>query len=131
MALDLVQIRELYKKCHLFVLPSLSNHNIDELVETQGVVLQEAQACGCIPIATRVGGIPDSVHDRKDALLIQDRSHKEIADAIWYMLQHPEIWRSYQREGRRNVEKKFPADIIGKRMAKVLSEIINKSLYFQ
>ena len=111
-----------YQKAHIFILPSLSNP-IDQWVETQGVVLQEAQACGCIPVATRVGGIPECVNDKQDAILVKDRSSKAICEAVRYLLDRPEEWQSFQNNGRRNVELNFSADVIGKKMAGILRGI--------
>ncbi|MBA3014362.1 MAG: glycosyltransferase family 4 protein [Desulfobulbaceae bacterium] len=124
--LDLFEIQTLYRKVHLFVLPSINNRTPNEHVETQGVVLQEAQASGCIPIATRVGGIPECIHDKEDGLLIPDRSHRAITDAICYLLERPEQWPMYQTKGRQNVEERFAADVIGMRMAGLLTEIMEK-----
>ncbi len=114
------ELRNLYQKCHLFILTSLNNMGQQEWVETQGVVLQEAQASGCIPIATQVGGIPECINDQKDGLLIRDRSHRAIADAVLTMMAMPTAWPDYQRHGRRNVEERFSADVIGQRMASIL-----------
>lgn len=120
--LSLEEIRSLYQKCHLFVLPSVSSWYHNEHVETQGVVLQEAQASGCIPIATRVGGIPECLNDKEDSILIKDRSSRAIFDAVKYLLNRPEEWSNYQKKGRYNVEQNFSASVIGRRM----SEILNK-----
>ncbi len=114
------QLRHLYQTCHLFVLASLNNEGRHEHVETQGVVLQEAQASGCIPIATRVGGIPECINDQKDGLLIRDRSHRAIADAVLAMMAVSASWPDYQKRGRLNVEERFSADVIGQRMASIL-----------
>lgn len=122
--LDLSSIQKLYQECHLFVLPSLNNRNHNEPVETQGVVLQEAQASGCIPIATRVGGIPECVNDKKDGILIKDRSCRAIVEAVCYLMERPELWELYQIKGRQNVENKFSAGKIGKRMAELISELM-------
>jgi len=121
--LDLAAIRILYQQCCLFVLPSLKNRAPNQHVETQGVVLQEAQASGCIPIATKVGGIPECIHDKNDGILISDRSHRAIANAICYLLERPEQWLSYQSNGRKNVEERFSADLIGGRMAEFLKGV--------
>ena len=48
------ELASVYQNHHLFVLSSISTMRGCD--ETQGVVLQEAQASGCIPIATRIGG---------------------------------------------------------------------------
>ncbi len=124
--LDQAAKNVLYQQCNLFILPSLNDRTLRGPVETQGVVLQEAQASGCIPIATRVGGIPECINDKEDGLLVPDRSHRAIADAICYLLARPEQWPSYQTKGRRNVEERFSADVIGERMAKLLTEVMVK-----
>ena len=123
-ALELADIRALYQKCHLFILPSLSNRTPYDWVETQGVVLQEAQASGCIPIATWVGGIPECVHDKEDAILVRDRSSLAICEAVQYLLARPEEWSRYQENGRRNVEDNFSAHVIGRKMAANLKAAI-------
>lgn len=121
--LDLVALRELYASCHLFVLTSLTGTGASPWIETQGVVLQEAQASGCIPIATRTGGIPECITDGLDGLLVEERSHRAIADAIRHLLAHPERWAELQHNGRRTVEERFSADVIGRRMAAILEEL--------
>ncbi len=118
-------LKNLFSSCQLFVLPSVSNKRHDEHVETQGVVLQEAQACGCIPIATRVGGIPECLNHEHDALLVKDRSSRAIADAVCKLVDHSEKWQQYQRNGRQNVEQNFSATVIGKKMAAILRQHAN------
>ncbi len=119
--LDSSKLLELYHTCHLFVLPSISTRYH---TETQGVVLQEAQASGCIPIATRVGGIPECVNHQIDALLVKEKSSRSISDAVLFLMCHPDQWESYQLNGRRNVESRFHADVIGNRMASNLRKLL-------
>lgn len=107
------QVKPLYQACHLYVLPSVAT-------ETQGVVLQEAQASGCIPIATRVGGVPECVTDGEDAFLVRPRSSRDIVRAVMALRSTQDSWLDIQRAGRRNVEKRFSADVIGERMAVAL-----------
>ena len=116
------KLLELYHASHLLVLASVSHPGNREHTETQGVVLQEAQASGCIPIATRVGGIPECIHHGQDGLLVEDRSHRALAEAIEYMLEHRDEWPSFQAQGRQNVEDRFSADAVGARMARILRE---------
>ena len=112
-------LKALYHQAHLFVLPSLSSKNGSH-EETQGVVLQEAQASGCLVIATNVGGIPECIHDHVDALLIKDRSSKELVSAIKFYLGHPGDWSKFQKKARENVEKNFSSDIVGLSMKNIL-----------
>jgi glycosyltransferase involved in cell wall biosynthesis len=113
------ELLRLYHHSHLFILSSVSSKN-NHHEETQGVVLQEAQASGCIPIATKVGGIPECVNHKRDSLLVRDRSSKNIVAAINYLLDQPNEWKSYQQHGRINVELNFSADVIGSKMKDIL-----------
>ncbi len=113
-------LRELYQRCQLFVLASVGSTGVAEHVETQGVVLQEAQASGCIPIATRVGGIPECITDGVDGMLITDRSHRAIATAIRELCDKSDEWESMRRCGRTNVEERFSAERVGEQMAVIL-----------
>lgn len=121
--LSMEGLRELYQTCHLFVLSSIASRGGH--IETQGVVLQESQASGCIPIAARVGGIPECINEHVDALLFRQKSSRELADAILYILARPDEWHSYQAAGRENVEQRYAADVIGAKMASVLQAAID------
>lgn len=111
----------LYQQHHCFVLPSITSTGGH--VETQGVVLQEAQASGCIPIASRVGGIPECLNHEQDALLVSQKSSRALADAVQFLLDRPEQWQGLQKAGRENVERNYAADLIGDRMASILRTI--------
>ncbi|MCF8026442.1 MAG: glycosyltransferase family 4 protein [Desulfobacteraceae bacterium] len=120
-AMSFDKLSGMYHQAHLFILASLGGQ-YNKWTETQGVVLQEAQASGCIPIATRVGGIPECVNHGQDAMLVSEKSSRAISEAVLYLLAHPEQWRFYQENGRKNVEQNFSAEVIGARMAEILRE---------
>ena len=110
----------LYHECHLFVLGSTDSGRGDH-VETQGVVLQEAQASGCIPIASNVGGIPECITDGVDGFLVPQKSSKSIVKIIEQLLASSvEEWTQYQYAGRALVERKFSSDIVGLEMVAIL-----------
>lgn len=121
--LEPAELLALYHQSDLFVLPSIDNHH-GRHVETQGVVLQEAQASGCIPIASRVGGIPECLNDRRDALLVKQKSSRAIADAVRYLLEQVEDWSHFRAAGRGNVEERFSARVVGEKMKEILDGAI-------
>jgi glycosyltransferase involved in cell wall biosynthesis len=65
---------DLYRTHDVFVLPSLSEGTPRTLVE--------ARALGCPVVASRVGGIPTSVADGQDGLLVPPRDPQALAEAI-------------------------------------------------
>lgn len=69
---------ELYRSHDVFVLPSLSEGTPRTLVE--------ARSFGCPAVATRAGGIPSSVRDGENGLLVEPNDARGLAAAIERML---------------------------------------------
>jgi glycosyltransferase involved in cell wall biosynthesis len=65
---------EMYRNHDVFVLPSLSEGTPRTLVE--------ARAFGCPAVATSVGGIPSSLRDGQNGLLVEPRDPRGLAAAI-------------------------------------------------
>lgn len=115
-------LKRLYHQSHVFVLPSVVNPGGH--VETQGVVLQEAQASGCIVVGSDVGGIPECINDGVDAFVVKPKSSRELAQKITSIYQNPEQWDVIRSAGRKNVESRYAADVIGREMARLLKSLI-------
>lgn len=116
------ELKEFYYQSHVFVFPSIDTPGGP--VETQGVVLQEAQATGCIPVASRTGGIVECLNHGCDALLVKQQSSRELCEAIVWLLERPEVWEKFQQNGRLNVERNYSSEIIGEKMAALLENVI-------
>ena len=99
------EVRSLYDKSHIFILPSIRAKNGNE--EAQGLVLQEAQAAGLPVISTLVGGIPEGVLDGQTGFLVPQKDADAIAEKLEYLIMHPEIWPEMGRKGREFVEQNF------------------------
>jgi len=61
--------------------------------ETQGVVLIESFACGKPVIATRTGGVLDTVN-QNNGILVSPQNEDELLEAILYMLDHHQNYDS-------------------------------------
>ena len=114
---------DLYRRSHVFILPSVGS-GLDDHTETQGVVIQEAQASGVIVTASRVGGIPECVDEGRSAFLFEDRNPEAIADAVSAVMDHPEKWRRWQDAGRAWVEARFDVEVLGERMGRLYAQIL-------
>lgn len=97
-------VQPLLQQAHLFVLASVT---VEGDREGQGLVLQEAQACGLPIVATRHGAFPEGVREGESALLVPERDPEALAGAIVQLLQKPEQWAEMGRAGRRFVEERF------------------------
>lgn len=77
----------------MLVLPSLS--------EGTPHVLAEARARSLPVIASRVGGIPSSVSDKEDGLLVEPRDAEGLAVAIGRIIRDGQLRRTMIRTGRK------------------------------
>lgn len=79
------QPAEWMRAIDVFVLPSLSEGFSNSLLE--------AMACGCCPVASRVGGTPELVNDGESGILFEPGNLNELSDVLVYLMQHPEKQR--------------------------------------
>ncbi|MEQ1855823.1 MAG: glycosyltransferase [Longimicrobiales bacterium] len=110
-----------YAEAHVFLLPSVRDET-GHHEETQGVVLQEAQASGKIIVASRTGGIPECLEEGVSAFLVPDRNGDAIAAALAQIAERPEEWPAWQERGRQWVESRFDARVIGQRLWDIYNE---------
>lgn len=61
-------------------------------------------------VATRVGGIPEMVVDRETGLLVGKENTKALAEAVSYLLQHPEMAVRMGKSARSRVLEAFDFD---------------------
>ncbi len=71
----------LFQKASIVVLPYID--------ATQSGVIPIAYAYSKPVIATRVGGLPDVIHDGQTGFLVEPKSAQEIASKILYLYDHP------------------------------------------
>ncbi|HET9498279.1 MAG TPA: glycosyltransferase, partial [Candidatus Limnocylindria bacterium] len=83
----------------LAVLPSLR--------EAQGIALLEAMAARVPVVASRVGGIPETIRDGVDGLLVPSADPAMLASAIVRLANDADLRSRLAASGRRRVEDRF------------------------
>ncbi len=116
------EVRSLYQRAHVFVLPSIVSASGDE--EGQALVLCEAQACGLPVVATSIGGIPETVVPGRSALLVRQRDPEAMAAALVELAGRSDDWPSMGRAGRRHVEQRFDLEKLNDRLVEVYQQVI-------
>lgn len=112
-------IPELLNASDIFVLPSLS--------EALPSSVMEASACAKPVVASRVGGIPDIVLDKKTGILIEPASENELRDALNKLLQNEGLRERMGREGRRYMETRFNWKDIVLRYERLYDEVTKQN----
>src|SRR5207245_4877759 len=93
-------VRRLMGSAHIFLLTSVS---IEGDQEGQGLLLQEAQACGLPVIATEHGAFPEGLVSGKSGFLVPERNPQAIAERLSFLIEHPEPWPAMGHSGRKFV----------------------------
>lgn len=88
--------------CDVFVLPSY----------TEGFpnVILESMACGCAIISTKVGAIPELLHEDshgKYGILIHPQNEKELFDALRTLIYDEKLKTQCRKNSRRRVYEKY------------------------
>ncbi len=86
----------------LAVLPSLR--------EAQGIALLEAMAARVPAVASRVGGIPETIRDGVDGLLVPPATPAALAETIVRLAHDPGLRVRLAAKGRLRVEDRFSLD---------------------
>lgn len=71
------------------------------------IVLREAASCGLVPIATRMGGLPDSVDDNESGFLTEMRDVPAMSARLEQLLTDPHLRASMGRASREKMVREF------------------------
>jgi len=113
-----------YQSADVFVLSSISSQEF-LFKETQGVVIQEAQASGALVIATRVGGIPECIDHGVNGLLIDEKSSDQIAEKVLWLIDNQDHWDQIRFQARRHVEEHYSIELIGEKLIRYYKSLIS------
>jgi len=90
----------LYASAHVFVLPSVS-------LESFGLVVAEAMAAGLPVITSDFGPLPEINLAGETGLVVPTRNAGALAEALLYVMDHPEQGRNWGAAGRKRAMEVF------------------------
>jgi glycosyltransferase involved in cell wall biosynthesis len=112
----LSQVEDWLRHIDIFVLPSLS--------EAFSNSLMEAMACGCCPIASRVGGNPELVEDCTRGLLFQPGDASALAGALREVILKPDFRRRMADAAHDFVHANFSRQTAARRMEGIYAGLL-------
>lgn len=93
------EVAERYRRCDLFVMPSVN--------EGLALVILEAMASGLPIVATDRSGAADVIHDGKEGFVVPARNAYALAEAIQWCYRHREAASAIGMAARAKVEAQF------------------------
>ena len=110
------QVRDILPAADVKVLPSYQ--------EGQSRTLIEALLCGCGIVAYDVGGIPSICIDSETGKLVPVGDKQALADAIVWMIEHPDERRAMTERGQQLVREKFSAEHMTMELEKLYQRLL-------
>lgn len=83
----------------------------------------EGMSCGLPVISTRVGGIPETVIDGYNGLLVEPGDISGLAEAMRTLIDSADLRRKYGERSRRIAEEKFSAEVVGEQLERLYKEV--------
>jgi glycosyltransferase involved in cell wall biosynthesis len=114
------EIPRILSKCDIYVQPSLW--------EGLCITVVEAMATGLPIVATKVGGIPESVIDGYNGFLVPSRNPEALADRILKLVENPDIRAQMGERSRKIAEEKYSLDKMFADVERLLSVLIEKKI---
>jgi glycosyltransferase involved in cell wall biosynthesis len=103
------QLIEHYYAGDIFVFPSICNDSF-------GIPVVEAMAAGCPVVASRSGGVVETVEDRDTGFLVEKNDPQQLAHMLLRLLEDDELREKMGRAGRERALAKFTWDRVAETM---------------
>ncbi|MEM6795545.1 MAG: glycosyltransferase [Acidobacteriota bacterium] len=97
--LDPAGLQSLYSACDVYALTSRAEGSPNAMLE--------AMACGCAPIATRVGGVPDILEEGASGWMLPPEDPEALADALERASAHRAEIRDLAEGAQRRIAEAF------------------------
>ncbi len=94
--------------------------------ETSGIGTMESAACGLPVVASRTGGLQDTVSDGINGFLIQPGDAEELSQKIKLLMENPGLGKEMGIAGRNYIMKNFSWDDITEKYVNLYTSLIEK-----
>lgn len=104
-ALSHEEVRRELARHHVLLAPSVVARDGDR--DSGLIVLREAASCGLVPVATRHGGLPDSVDHERTGYLVEERDVEKMAAHLRTLIGDVALRERMAQAGRDKMVRQF------------------------
>ena len=94
-------------------------------LETSPMVVQQAMAAGKAVVATKVGGVPFLINDRRTGLLAEPNNAQQIAEALIELALDPEFRQNVAEAARQEARRRFKPEVVAAKVYAIYQEILD------
>lgn len=120
-SLNQLRVRELMEQAHILVMPGI--HDETGRAETQGLVIQEAQAMELPVVVSDAGGMKYGLLDGETGFVIKEGDIEGFADKIELLLRNEKLRKEMGRKGREFVVANYDSSVLGDQLEKLYFDL--------
>ncbi|WP_047547849.1 glycosyltransferase [Psychroserpens sp. Hel_I_66] len=117
-----VQIRAFFEKSDLFLLPGLYEKKTGR-AETQGLVIQEAQAMELPVVVSDAGGMKYGLLPNESGFVIKENDINAFVEVIERLILDPKLCKDMGSIGRQFVKKNYDNQVLLKKMLEIYQSL--------
>ncbi|WP_157807141.1 glycosyltransferase family 4 protein [Algoriphagus formosus] len=119
------RVIEEFNESSIYVYPGMQDP-IFKAGDTQGLVIQEAQAMELPVVCSDVGGIKYGMVDGETGFLVKEGDIDGFVEKIQLLIDQPDLRDKMGKAGRAFVKKHFDSKLIGDQLQSVYTEVLNE-----
>jgi colanic acid/amylovoran biosynthesis glycosyltransferase len=119
------EVRDVLARSHIFVLTSETA--VDGNEEGIPNALKEAMASGVPVVATNHAGNSELITDGETGLLVSEKNPRATANAVLYLIDHPDQWPEMTKKAR-NVSENYDRKKLAEELENIIYQLIEEKL---
>ena len=121
-ALTQEEVKNLMEKSDVLILPGI--HDKEGKAETQGLVIQEAQAMQIPVILSDAGGMKYGILDGETGFIVKEGDIEGFADKIQLLSENPNLKAELGTNGRNFVRENYDSKVLGERLERIYINLL-------
>ena len=117
-------VKEIMQEADVFIMPGIYDKN--DRAETQGLVIQEAQAMQLPVIVSDVGGMKYGMIDQKTGFVVKENDLDSFVDKIACLIEDSELRLKMGKAGRKFVKKNYDSKVLGNKLEAFYFQMLSK-----
>ena len=119
-----VIIKEIMQEADVLIMPGIYDEN--DRAETQGLVIQEAQAMELPVIVSDVGGMKYGMVDQKTGFVVKEKDLEGFVEKITCLIEDPQLKLRMGKAGREFVQKNYDSYVLCEKLEAYYYQMLSK-----